>query len=339
MMASLFHDNIIAVAIAWIFSIIGTITNLIVIYIVKTQIHRLHGIFSVSSVSNVIRIRNSRRSKTFLIFIVNLAISDFLGSLYLMILASADLFYRSMKWPVANSTNEYYFNTTTGIPMIWLKQPMCYIARSLLTLSISQSTILTVLIASERFLLIVCPFSSIIHITSKKAIIYCLISWNFSIILAVICNVVAAITLSPSAIIVNYYQSLCYIDNLGYFPVRIFYFILMVLGLLAYTIIISMYAAIAYKFQYSQHRTRIRTFHYSIPKLPKKALYLTYTIGMTNILAWFPAFIVGLTIFFNYQLFVQSTTFQSIIVTIHLIHQVKSSINPIIFLISLYKKH
>lgn len=336
-MTSIFYDNVIAVGIAWIFGILGTITNLVVIFIVKTQIHHFNKIFSVPSVSNAIRIRSSRRSKTFLIFVVNLAISDFLGSLYLMILASVDLCYRSEKWPNATNTNDN-LNITTGTSITWLYHPMCYIARSLLTISISQSTILTILIASERFLLIVCPFSSIIHITSKKAVIYCLISWNFNIILTIICNVIAERTISLPSIKINYYHNLCYIDNLNNFSVRMFYLALIIFGLMGYIVIVSMYAAIAYKFQFAQYRMRSRTLNYSIPKLPKKALYLTYTIGVMNFVAWFPAFIVGLIIVSNYPFMVESTIFQSIVVIVYLVHQVKSSVNPIIFLISSYKK-
>ncbi|RDD42415.1 Adrenocorticotropic hormone receptor [Trichoplax sp. H2] len=334
-MASIFNSNYVALGIAWTFGIIGTLANIIALITAKAQIQRLKAVSTISS-PMVYSIRNPIKHQTFLIFMINLAISDLFGSLYLLLMGSSDLYSRLDNLEVANASNS--ISNSTPVDIAWPYHPTCYVARSLLILSISESTTLTVLIATERYMLVMRPFSNHNHITPKRAVIQSVISWNASIVLATTCNIIAAKTLLPPPSRYTYrYHNLCYIDNINNSSVRSFFLSMIVLGLISHVIIICTYIIIACKFHYGPDR-RLRTIYHSRAKLPKKAVYLAYTIGFVNFITWFPAFAVGLIVFCNYQFLVDNILFQDVIAIIYLLHQTKCIINPIIFIISSRKK-
>ena len=104
------------------------------------------------------------------ILIVNLGISDFLMGVYLIIIASADTFYRGRYIMFADA---------------WRGSHLCKFAGFLSTLSSQMSVYMLVVITADRFASIVFPFSTK-RLKFKKALAVCSLGWILFIILSFI---------------------------------------------------------------------------------------------------------------------------------------------------------
>lgn len=104
------------------------------------------------------------------IFVSNLAISDFLMGVYLIIIAGADMSLRG----------EYIFNDET-----WRASGWCQMAGVISALSSEASILFMCLITLDRILVIKYPFGQI-RISQKPATIFALLVWIIGTIIAII---------------------------------------------------------------------------------------------------------------------------------------------------------
>ena len=104
------------------------------------------------------------------IFVSNLAISDLLMGLYLIIIASADMFYRG----------EYSLYDES-----WRNNNLCTFAGVLASLSSEQSLLLIGLITLDRLIVVKYPFGDF-RIKQKRANILTCVAWIISITISVV---------------------------------------------------------------------------------------------------------------------------------------------------------
>ena len=104
------------------------------------------------------------------IFVSNLALSDFIMGVYLIIIAGADVALRDI----------YIFNDES-----WRMSAGCQFAGVLAALSSESSIIFMILITIDRLLVIKYPFGQI-KITQSKANYFSLIAWGLGLVIAVI---------------------------------------------------------------------------------------------------------------------------------------------------------
>ena len=102
------------------------------------------------------------------IFVTNLAISDFMMGMYLIIIAGADAVLRG----------EYIFNDKAWRTSIW-----CTFAGILAFISSEASTFLAALITVDRFIVMKYPFGQV-RLTTKKAMALSAVAWTLSCIFA-----------------------------------------------------------------------------------------------------------------------------------------------------------
>ena len=103
-------------------------------------------------------------------FVSNLAVSDFVMGVYLIIIAAADMYYRG----------EYSRNDD-----IWRNSGWCQLAGILASLSSEASVIFIFLITLDRFLVVKYPFGEV-RISKRPAKILSMVAWIFSIVISVI---------------------------------------------------------------------------------------------------------------------------------------------------------
>ena len=104
------------------------------------------------------------------IFVSNLAISDLFMGLYLIIIASSDMYYRG----------EYSLYDES-----WRKNKLCTFAGILASLSSEASLLLIGLITLDRFIVVKYPFGDF-HIKPKRANILTSVAWVISITISVV---------------------------------------------------------------------------------------------------------------------------------------------------------
>ena len=118
----------------------------------------------------IYRLYDSKRMKIgYGIFVANLAISDFLMGLYLIIIASADMYYRG----------SYIFNDD-----YWRHGWLCQMAGVLATLSSEASVLFIGLITIDRFLVIKYPFGDY-RMTQKPSWIFASATWFFALFVSI----------------------------------------------------------------------------------------------------------------------------------------------------------
>ena len=118
----------------------------------------------------IYRLYDSKRMKIgYGIFVANLAISDFLMGIYLIIIASADMYYRG----------SYIFHDD-----YWRHGFLCQVAGVLATLSSEASAVFIGLITFDRLLVIKYPFGDY-RMTQKPSWIFTSATWSFALLVSV----------------------------------------------------------------------------------------------------------------------------------------------------------
>ena len=104
------------------------------------------------------------------IFVTNLAVSDFMMGMYLIIIASADAHYRDV----------YIYNDDA-----WKSSTLCQFAGVLSAISSESAVLFIVLITVDRILVIKFPFGQV-KFTKTKSWIAGICVWVFSVIIAIV---------------------------------------------------------------------------------------------------------------------------------------------------------
>lgn len=103
--------------------------------------------------------------------ISNLAVSDLMMGVYMMIIASTDETYRG----------QYYLHSKT-----WRSGLLCSTAGFLSMLSSEVSVFLVMIISLDRLFCVVFPFRQSLHLTPKKSLIVIVATWIFSFLLSLV---------------------------------------------------------------------------------------------------------------------------------------------------------
>ncbi|RDD39582.1 G-protein coupled receptor GRL101-like protein [Trichoplax sp. H2] len=337
-MASILYNNTTVITLVWVCGIIGTIGNIsVIIKIFKV------GKRSSKIMSKLIRkyptgrVKNSSRSSIFLKLIFNLAISDLIGCIYLLIIAGADIHYRFLNLGDYSSNVSSTFNYTL-IYATWMHSPPCYIARFFNFFSVGATTCLTVLIAVDRFISVFTSNSMTLRLRTKRLQILIYSSWACGICSAVIGTVFAYITLNLKDQFTNYfYHNLCTLDNIENEYIRIFLTGLVLAGVGAYGAAACCYIAIAYKIRCSKNTSKLPKSSRIDQRIAKKILIITATVVFSNLAAWIPSLAISLLATLRFYLLYTNGAFKIAMIVASLSIQINCSINPLVFLLSMRK--
>ncbi|RDD47553.1 G-protein coupled receptor GRL101-like protein [Trichoplax sp. H2] len=150
-MPSLLQNNPVARILAWTFGIMGILGNLTILWhqhkckLLKIRAHNS---------SNTHQQHATRKTSLVTRYLIcNLAIADLLGSIYLIIIASADVYY-GYHYP-----NVFRNPNRGNVTNPWLLSPFCHLSRFIFFLSSIMSIALTFVIAVDRFIAVIFPYS------------------------------------------------------------------------------------------------------------------------------------------------------------------------------------
>lgn len=338
-MVSILHNNYPAIALAWSFSLTGIMSNICVLVtltgtIVKSRTRMKAELFRY-------RRQNSSKTRIFQILIVNLAIADTFGSLYLLVIATADLYYRFVD--VGVTTNDTGLNlNSTMIYASWIRHPFCYMGRSLFILSYCSSILITLVIAVDRYIRVFHPFSNIFISSTKAVILMTSLIWIYSSLIAIVCNYIAYATiLAPNLPITYQYHNICFINYLRSWIARLFLFMISMTSGVIYSLVMCLYIMMLYKLRsIRKNRIFIADRNSWYHPIEKKTLFMVHFMALTNFLVMLPSLGFGITTFANFQVLMKSDSpliGYSVILIIFL--QCNCCINPILFLSSTRQKH
>ncbi|KAH9510382.1 hypothetical protein Btru_043002 [Bulinus truncatus] len=245
------------------------------------------------------------------VFIINLGISDFIMSIYLIIIAAMDIYYRDV----------YVLNEHQ-----WQYSPLCKAAGFLSTLSSETSTFFVLLVTIDRFLAIRFPFGNY-RFSKTHVILSVFLIWTVGFVIALIPILFTDVALYSS-------NGMClglplyYNQEPGWtYAMSIF----IILNFVIFTLIATGQAAI-----YIAATTGNTTLVVNQSKRKRdvdvaKQLCL---IAMSNFLCWFPVSLIGLLSMTGSS--VSLETFAWIVV---FVLPLNSAVNPNIYTIPfVYKK-
>ncbi|RDD39581.1 G-protein coupled receptor GRL101-like protein [Trichoplax sp. H2] len=334
-MTSILYNEIAIIAMVWILGIIGFLANgLIFFKAIKYRKTASAVRVDVSTATAVSRARPTAKNQTFGILVINLAIADFIGSIYLLILAVADVRYRFICTDHNNVTSSS--TNDTVIYFMWLNNVGCYAARFINITSVSHSTMITWLIALDRFLNVIYPFSPNLRLTAKRAIHLSTISLLCSMIAASVADIFASMTIPFMSHNRSFrYHNLCSVDNLSYLHVKILLLALTLSGSINYFSILFMYFTIWRKLRYNKASlSSVLARPIGInQRIERKILFVTAIICCTSFLVWIPSLTLTFITVSNGKIIESNNNLQFMIVIIALILQSSASINPIVLLL------
>ena len=336
-MASILYNDYLAIAIAWSLSISGIMINTFVLAKVSGSIIRLRK--KVKTEPHIHSRDNS--SKVFKILFINLAIADTLGSLYLLIIAIADLYYRFVNVKITANNSELKVNSTM-IYASWIRNPFCYLARFLFLLSFASSIFITLNIAIDRYISVFYPFSDITSST-KVAIITISLAWTFSSAFAIYGNYIAYVTLLPPNVPLTYqYNNICIVSYNKNWGAKFFLFIASIIVGGIYSFVMCIYMVIFNKLRSIQTNIIFiaDSTNNGYPSRKKKTLFMVLFMAITNFVVVLPNFGFGITSFVSDDLIKASDDrLIAYLVNLNLFFQCNCCINPIIFLSSVGRKY
>ena len=345
----LLEDNQVARALAWSFGLLGIISN---IYVLMGKFRRCRRCYSrhkriapeYAIYDTVTETKNKRVS---VFFISNLAVADLLGSLYLLCIASADYHYQlnhshgqrshhfnhtvnnqsacTKSWitPFISSTGNVAASASNQtISAKWLKDPVCSIARLLITIDSFMSVLITFCIATDRYITII-HHRSRYRITRRRAIIIMAICW----LLGIACSiyiVIRSLHTADEDISSGIFRNLCMYGNLNDIPLRIFLYISIGLWCFSYLLVLILYTKIIY------HVRRVTLVKTRRITAERYLLVIAVMIAITNLACWLPAILI--TMFKTLQLsIVQSKLFIQLMPIGIFLLAINSAINPLIY--------
>ena len=334
-MVSILFNSPFVISIAWIFGLFGVFANMYIFKTVLPQVKAFHKIRSASigqqsSLRRLTQPYSNNKSNrfigkpAFLILIINLAVSDLMGALYLLIIACADLRFRFI---TVNFNTTSHLNSS-AIYLDWIGSPFCFIARFCNLLSTFQSAFIILLIAIDRYISVTYPLSVKVRITPKFATQLLILGWGLGLSMACIFSVFASITFPPRRSISYQFHNLCSVDDLAVYYVRFALMLCSFTGIVTYFLILSLYFATYYKLRKFIHKNK--TDKRSSKKTEWKTLKIGIAIVISNFLAWFPSIICAIAININFKLLLDNIDFLNVLPKILVLFQVNCSINPII---------
>lgn len=184
--------------------------------------------------------QNTKKRASIPTFLVtNLAVSDLLMSLYLLIIAIADLIFSGGNYGIESEK--------------WLSHPFCFIACFLATLSSLTSVLVMITICVDRYICIVYPFSTR-RMTIRTAKIVIATLWLFSIIFSAT-PIIFSIG-KPGHLRIYKYSSMCMPNNYQNYYQSIWMLSYLSMTIIAWVIMIGLYLRIFMAVQESSKNIR-----------------------------------------------------------------------------------
>ena len=268
--------------ICWSLAIIGLPCNGIVIF------RLLYLNFAHSRLKNLPRIKQilsfahrrytiNHNPSIFLLF--NLAVCDFIGSLYLLILAGSDIYY------TAYYRHKYgLYPNYSDIENEWIITPTCTTERIFSQIALLMSILMTFIVAIDRFILVVYPHSRR-KINMKSARIITAICWIFSLAIAILAGLESAQSVAKHPRTrFNIIGQLCLPDPSRSFIVQIITYFEIFLGCSLYIASMILYIVICRKL--SQSKTLFRST--SSGMIEKRVSIILASVVFTNIFTYLP---------------------------------------------------
>ena len=314
MFYSLLQGNQAGRILAWIIGILGVLANLgILLNYLKNKYAKPS--FDITFIKS----RNASSSKSRIIagfLIRQLALADLLGALYLIIIASADSYY-GYRYPqlyqVPNPINQ---------TNIWLQNPLCHIARFCFYISSVLSIVITLVIACDRFVVVVFPHSRA-RLNLFKCRIIILLCWVLCSAYALLPTVRGIIGLPKLSTKFILRLNMClYMDEIKSI-LRTFFTARLVIYYCSCCIIALLYFIIIIYVRYKRRRIATR-----MNQIEHRIIVTMMLITLVNAFSLLPS-----TILFKLPLAIRSLKDMEYIITIAMIITFCNAvINPFIYL-------
>ncbi|RDD39579.1 Follicle-stimulating hormone receptor [Trichoplax sp. H2] len=327
------ENDLSVILISWIFGLAGIIANMVLLkFLNSPTLQRVRAIISRSiyrqeqllRFNQTVKPTKTTINRTFTILLINLAGSDLLGSMYLIIIASADLHHRLAH----DKHNQTHFTDSSVSYLNWISNPFCYIARFINCVSIFQSAYIMMLVAIDRYISVAYPFSAILKLTQRRAKFLCLLGWLIAMSVGTTFTVAAYITFPPAPAPSYDYHNLCSFEDYADYEVRLLVLLFLIIGILVYTVILVVYAGIYYKIR--QRSISIHPNHkFGSKRAEWKILKIAMIIVSTNFFFWFPGFICGIVAYIYHPIFLVNNLFRNAATNSLLLFQINCVLNPI----------
>ena len=317
---SVFLDYNAVRGISWAMAVIGVPCNIFVIirfillncrYPKKILTQTLH-----SHYQSRFSIRHN--PSVFLLF--NLTLTDSIGSLYVFILVIGDVAYTNYYQNLYGSVSNY-----SVIRNDWVISPACTTARILSQLALLMSTLMTFMVAVDRFILVIFPHSRR-KITMKNAYIVSIVYWIFAFIIAMTAGILSSqgVVLQSSTKF-DIIDQLCTLDSSKSVFVLAIAYIELLLGFGLHITSTILYILIYRKLKQSQ-----RLFStISSNRAEKRVSIILSAIVLTNIFTYLPVMLITILgqAIPDYDL-KDSQIFPIMVMLLY----VNTTINPILFI-------
>ena len=313
MLNGILHRNGAATILAWIFGLFGIAANICVIFIAGKRYTAHH------------KTNRGRHIYTFLI--ANLAIADFCGSLYCVIIAIADYYYGKNHHDLFSCDLN---NTCNNLTNIWLSNPGCSIARFLAMIAIYVSALITLIIAVDRYRAVVYPYNQK-RLSTKQIHLVTLVSWLVGITAATITLVKSFDSLNLNRF--DDFTNMCYYSD----PETVFF---QVFTIITFVVIIGSYISTSILYSmiviFLRHnRIKLKSIDHNCLRsrlhAEKHVTIITSIITFSNLISWLPGLAVAIGNIADNP-FLQTTIGQAISIVGFMLLFVNSLFNPIIYI-------
>ncbi|EDV19540.1 uncharacterized protein TRIADDRAFT_33371, partial [Trichoplax adhaerens] len=268
----------------WIMGIAAFIGNILVI-----AVHRTNG--------------NQRMSKATELVFSNLALSDFLMSLYLFIIGAADVIYRDR---YAQHAEE------------WLSSPACFIASFLISTSSLMSVIMMLFISIDRYAITANPFASSDE-RYKRTKIALIVGWLLTCTFVGIPIIMSINQIGDRRL--HEFSSICSPSNLSETFFSAWTFTFVIIQLFSWTTTLIVYAMLLVSVRKTQRSVRSSAQSRNFAIAIRLSLIL-----ITDLIAWLPVYVISAMAIIQGRLNIFTLQF-AVILAIPL----NSAINPYIY--------
>ncbi|RDD36304.1 G-protein coupled receptor GRL101-like protein [Trichoplax sp. H2] len=203
----------------------------------------------------------------------NLAISDLLMGLYLLIIAIADIMYSTITYGTDSES--------------WLSHPVCYIACGLVAMSSLTSVLIMIVISVDRYICIVYPFSTR-KLTLQKAMTVMGFMWSLGIAFSAVPTIFSID--QPGYLRLYTYNSMCMPNNYQNLYYMIWMISYLLITVIAWIIMIVLYACIFIAVRKSSKGIRKSSTN------DNKVLAIRLSlILLSDLICWLPYYYINLS--------------------------------------------
>ncbi|RDD37125.1 G-protein coupled receptor GRL101-like protein, partial [Trichoplax sp. H2] len=269
----------------WVIGCLAFIGNLMVIYI---------QFFKVTNESEPVP----------MLLITNLAVSDLIMSIYMLIIGIADIIYH----------DHYAYNAET-----WLRSITCGIACFLCCFASLMSVLMMFIISIDRYIYIAFPYSTV-KLSPYYAKVLMVISWLFCLIFVCIPTAYGLKTDGNHRL--YRYTSICMASNVKNYYYRLWIIVYVSITLVSWLITCSLYAHMFIAI----HKTAKATVSTASDSEKRIAIRL-FAIIVTDLVSWLPYY------FYTIQLLISPTSSGVIVLqfAVILALPINSAINPYLY--------